>query len=85
MDYSTQIVDGVVYALPSKVINDRDVESVVMQLLKHRPWVLDCNYPAIQQSLAQCCIQAGCVYLSGEQFFEQQAIAQSEHWLEASK
>ena len=85
LDYSTQIVDGVVYALPSKVINDRAVESVVMQLLKHRPWVLDCNYPAIQQQLAQRCIQAGCVYLSGEQFFEQQAIAQSEHWLEASK
>tara|TARA_B100001093_G_scaffold520228_1_gene613795 strand:- start:410 stop:1846 length:1437 start_codon:yes stop_codon:yes gene_type:complete len=85
IDYSTQIVDGVIYALPSKVMNDRAIESVVMQLLKHRPWVLDCNYPATQQQLAQRCIQVGCVYLSGEQFFEQQAIAQSEYWLEAFK
>lgn len=82
-DYATQTVDGVVNALPSTVINEPTIESVVMQLLKHRPWVLDCNYPATQQQLAQRCIQAGCIYLSGERFFEQQAIAQSEYWLEA--
>ncbi len=81
LDWKTQIVEGVVNALPQSVMPDATIQSVIVALLHHQPWVLDSNYPTADQRLAQCCAEADCDYLSGEQFFEQQAIAQSEMWL----